>query len=110
LIPGLLRLSQAGMVPDCRIVGTSLVALDDDGFRTFARRACEEFAAVPFTDEQWDGFAHKLSYVDGNDDAAGLADVVRRAERQLGGEPGRLHYLSVPPRAADEVVRAIGRA
>src|SRR5262245_48921493 len=88
LIPGLLRLSQAGLVPDCRIVGTSLAALDDGGFRAFARQACEELAAMPFTDEQWDAFARKLSYVDGNDAGSDLADAVGRAERQLGGEPG----------------------
>ena len=33
LLPGLLHLSRAGLVPDCRIVGTSLDDLDDDGFR-----------------------------------------------------------------------------
>ena len=49
LLPGLLRLSQAGLVPDCRIVGTSLDELDDDVFRKFARQACDEFANVPST-------------------------------------------------------------
>ncbi len=33
LLPGLLHLSLAGLVPDCRIVGTSLDDLDDEGFR-----------------------------------------------------------------------------
>jgi glucose-6-phosphate 1-dehydrogenase len=33
LLPGLLRLTQAGLVPDCRIVGTSLDELNDDEFR-----------------------------------------------------------------------------
>ncbi len=63
LLPGLLRLSQAGLVPDCRIVGTSLDELDDDVFRKFARQACDEFANVTFDEAQWDDFARKLSYV-----------------------------------------------
>ena len=39
LLPGLLHLSLAGLIPDCRIVGTSLDDLDDEAFRTFAREA-----------------------------------------------------------------------
>ena len=47
LLPGLLHLSQAGLVPECRIIGTSLDELSDPEFRAFARRACDEFAAGP---------------------------------------------------------------
>jgi glucose-6-phosphate 1-dehydrogenase len=42
--------------------------------------------------------------------AAGLAKAVAEHESELGGEPQRLHYLSVPPRAAREVVRLLGDA
>jgi glucose-6-phosphate 1-dehydrogenase len=41
LLPGLLHLSLAG---DCRIVGTSLDEFDDEGFRKFARIACDQFS------------------------------------------------------------------
>jgi glucose-6-phosphate 1-dehydrogenase len=37
LLPGLFHLSQAGLLPECRIIGTSLDDFDDDGFRDFAR-------------------------------------------------------------------------
>ena len=37
LLPGLFHLSQAGLLPEFRIVGTSLDDLDDEGFRNFAR-------------------------------------------------------------------------
>ena len=110
LLPGLLRLSQAGLVPDCRIVGTSLDELDDDVFRKFARQACDEFANVTFDECQWDDFARKLSYVDWRGGASELAAAVDSAECELGGEPRRLHYLSVPPQAADDVVRTLGRS
>ena len=110
LLPGLLRLSQAGLVPDCRIVGTSLDELEDDVFRKFARHACDEFANVTFDECQWDDFARKLSYVNRRTGASGLAAAVASAERELGGAPRRLHYLSVPPQAADDVVRTLGRA
>jgi glucose-6-phosphate 1-dehydrogenase len=110
LLPGLLRLSQAGLIPECRIVGTSLDELDDDVFRKIARQACDEFANRPFSDEQWDAFARKLVHVNPSDGPGGLAEAVARAERELGGQPRRLHYLSVPPSAADGVVRMLGRA
>src|SRR5688572_10394962 len=63
LLPGLLHLWLAGLVSDCRIVGTSLDDFDDDGFRTFARGACDEFASRDVSDEQWVKFASKLRYV-----------------------------------------------
>src|SRR5687768_14278968 len=44
LLPGLLHLSRAGLLPECRIVGTSLDDIDTDHFRAIAKEACEEFA------------------------------------------------------------------
>ena len=110
LLPGLFRLSQAGLMPEFRIVGTSLDDLDDDTFRKVARQACDEFANRTFDDAQWDAFARKLTYIDQRSGAGGLAAAVTAAERDLRCVPRRLHYLSVPPWAADDVVRTLGRA
>lgn len=41
LLPGLLHLSCAGVLPECRTVGTSLDDLDTDGFREAAKKARE---------------------------------------------------------------------
>jgi glucose-6-phosphate 1-dehydrogenase len=41
------------------------------------------------------------------DGDAGLAAAVARAESELGGEPRRLHYLSVPPAASAGLVRLL---
>ena len=43
LLPGLMRLHQAGLLPECRIIGTSLEEMDREGFEQVAREACEEF-------------------------------------------------------------------
>jgi glucose-6-phosphate 1-dehydrogenase len=110
LLPGLMHLWQTGLLPECRIVATSLDDLDDDGFRSFARRACDEFSVHPFTEDQWSGFARKITYVT---EAAGvpvLSEKVASAEDELGGEPRRLHYLSVPPNAARIVIGTLGEA
>jgi glucose-6-phosphate 1-dehydrogenase len=110
LLPGLLRLSQAGLLPECRIVGTSIDDLDDDGFRDHVRKACDEFAAGQVDAKMWSSFASKLSYVPQSAGPQGLAKAVEQLERALGGETGRLHYLSIPPAAAEAVVRTLGEA
>ena len=110
LLPGLLHLSRAGLMPECRIVGTSLDDFGDEGFRKFAHGACDEFSTQPPSDDEWVPFERKLSYVGQSAGPAGLAEVVARAEAELGGDPRRLHYLSVPPNAARAVVRMLGDA
>ena len=110
LLPGLLHLSVAGLVPDCRIVGTSLDDLDDESFRDLARRSCEKFSSHDISDEQWATYADKLSFVPSQEGAVGLHDAVADVERELGGDLRRLHYLSVPPSAAIEVVRMLDEA
>jgi len=110
LLPGLMHLYLAGLVPDLRIVGTSLDDLDDDGFRTFSRLACKEFSSRNISDSQWSSFEKLLRYIRQDEGAAGLAAKVAEAEAELGGEPRRLHYLSVPPSAAKIVVRTLDEA
>jgi glucose-6-phosphate 1-dehydrogenase len=109
LLPGLLHLSQAGLLPECRVVGTSLEEIDDEGFRKLARAACDEFANA-FTDDEWTAFDPKLTYVSQSRGPIALAAAVGQAENDLGGEPRRLQYLSVPPAAARAVVRTLAEA
>jgi glucose-6-phosphate 1-dehydrogenase len=110
LLPGLLHLWQAGLMPDFAVVGTSLEALDDDGFRQLARRALEEFGHHPASNDEVDMFTGRLRYMDHGAGAEGLAAAVADADGDLGGTPRRLHYLSIPPAAAGEVVRLLGSA
>jgi glucose-6-phosphate 1-dehydrogenase len=110
LLPAGLHLSQAGLIPEFRIVGVSLEQLDDGGFRELAKRALEEFAHHPFRPEELEKFAGRLSYVGSGTGPDALADAVVRAEQELGGEPRRLYHLSVPPKAAADVITMIGKA
>src|SRR5580658_4125563 len=110
LLPGLFHLSRAGLLPDCRIVATSLEELDDFQYQNLARSACDEFARGEVTDEHWQQFRDHLRYVPGSAGAVGLAKAVEHAEAELGGEPRRLHYLSIPPHAADAVVHTLAQA
>jgi len=110
LLPGLFHLFRAGLLPAFCIVATSLEDLDDEGFQSFARSACDEFVRGSIADDEWQRFVRCISYVPQSQGPAGLAEAVGRAETMIGGEPHRLHYLSVPPQAAEAVVQTLSQA
>ncbi len=111
LLPGLLHLAEAGLMPPSfRVVGTSLDTLDDDGFRALARGAADDFARHRFDEEQWSDFARRLTYVPHEAGVDGLGRAVRAAVESCGHSTRLLHYLSVPPAAAGETVRLLGDA
>jgi glucose-6-phosphate 1-dehydrogenase len=110
LLPGLLRLSGIGFIPDCRIIGVSLEDLDADGFREIAHTALDEFSTHKVTDADWKRFSESLDYVPLKAGAAALRAAVEKAEKSIGGESRRLHYLSVPPSAALSAVRMLAEA
>ncbi|MFL6132456.1 MAG: glucose-6-phosphate dehydrogenase, partial [Nocardioidaceae bacterium] len=115
LLPGMLHLCEAGLLKDCRIVGTSLDDLDTEQFVKLARDAVDEFSR-PFDESCWEDFAKQISFVRQSDGPQALAAAVTEAEKQLAAESDvgdgvqRLHYLSVPPKAALPVVHMLGEA
>jgi glucose-6-phosphate 1-dehydrogenase len=111
LLPGLLHLAEAGLMPPSfRVVGTSLDELDDDGFRALARSAADDFARHRFSEEQWADFARRLTYVPHDVGVEQFARSVRDAVESCGHSTRLLHYLSVPPAAAGETIRLLGDA
>ncbi|BBH17647.1 glucose-6-phosphate 1-dehydrogenase [Nocardioides baekrokdamisoli] len=109
LLPGLYRLMLKGLVPQLRVVGTSLDQLDADGFRALAKKSCAEFAKGGISEEAWARFESSLTYVPTGAGPEQLAEVVHAARAELAGrgEVGLLHYLSVPPKAALNVIRQL---
>ena len=91
-------------------MASSLDDIDEEDFRRFAREACEEFASRGVSEEQWEDFERTLRYVPQDGGATALAEAVAKADAELGGEPRRLHYLSIPPTAAQSVVRTLREA
>ncbi|MFX4272775.1 glucose-6-phosphate dehydrogenase [Propionibacteriaceae bacterium Y1685] len=110
LLPGLAHLTVSKLAPDIRVIGTSLEDIDSEAFRRLAREAIDEFGDDRFTDEQWNDFAERLSYVPQPEGAAKLQAAVREAEDLLGEGTRRLHYLSVPPKAASSVIDMLAEA
>ncbi|MGZ6780932.1 MAG: glucose-6-phosphate dehydrogenase, partial [Mycobacterium sp.] len=69
--------------------------------------AIEEFGAHKLTEEQWSRFAETVTYVPQGAGAEALAEAVETAEKKLGPDVRRLHYLSVPPKAARTVITTL---
>jgi glucose-6-phosphate 1-dehydrogenase len=110
LLPAFLHLTEAGLLPEFRLVGVSLDPFDDHSFRDFARKGCEEFARNGMGDARWEALAPKLSYTPISAGASGLRDVVMARAKEVGDDVCLLHYLSVPPAAAPSVIHMIGEA
>jgi glucose-6-phosphate 1-dehydrogenase len=110
LLPGLARLCESDLAPALRVVGTSLDELDDATFREFTRAAINEFSGGKVVDGQISDFLTRLQFVRQDAGPEALAAAVTRAEDQLGEDVRRLHYLSVPPKAAVAVIETLSSA
>lgn len=104
LLPGLAYLDQSSFTPEIRVVATSLEDLGNEQFLEHAKQAIDEFGTRHPTDEQWSEFTRKVRYVPQGAGPAALAEAVAAAEAELGPDARRLHYLSVPPKAAQAVI------
>ena len=107
LISGLAYLDQSELAPDIQVVATSLEDLTDDEFREVAKSAIDSFGTHKFTPEQWANFAKIVTYVPQGAGPEALAAAVAEAENNLGPNVRRLHYLSVPPKAARAVITTL---
>jgi glucose-6-phosphate 1-dehydrogenase len=107
LLPGLAYLQQSRFAPDVRIIGTATEELTTDEFRARARKAVDTYGTHKITDEEWEQFSDRLTYVPTTAGPEALAAAVKEAETLLGPDTRRLHYLSVPPKAAHSVIQML---
>jgi len=105
LIPGLYRLLTVGLLPHVRIVGTSLDEYDQESFVEFAREALGKFEGS-ISDENWEDFSRRLFWAPGGTPES-LRAAVDEIEREFEDPQRRLHYLSVPPKAALSVIQTL---
>ena len=121
LLPGFAHLAASHLAPPIRIVGSSLEEMSDEDFRAFAKAALEEYGHLktdafegrirdPLVREEWEEFAANLRYVSVSAGSETLVNAVAAAEDQLGKGCPRLHYLSVPPAAALDVINMLREA
>ncbi len=111
LLPGFFHLEGAGLLPAAyKIVGTAAEDWDDARFIDHAQKAVGEFSRTEVTDEAWETFAARLSYVPISAGPPALDEAVEHAQRGLGGEFRLLHYLAVPPVAFESIIGTITEA
>jgi glucose-6-phosphate 1-dehydrogenase len=114
LLPGIMHLLSCGLVDDLRLIGSSTHEYDDATFRSFAEQAIREFSKRPIDEEKLQAFLQRLAFVSVKAGPEALAKRAGELEAELraskGSEPGRLHYLSVPPRAALSVIETLQAA
>src|SRR4051812_44663273 len=108
LLPGLLHLFQSGLLTEVQVVGTALDEHDRDSFVDLARKAIAEFGGEGPDPNGWEEFSRRIRWAPGNGGAEALRKAVAEAEAEFPeGELRRLHYLSVPPKAALPVVHLL---
>ena len=104
LLPGLAYLEESALAPDIRIVGTAMDDLTTEEFRALAKTATDNFGAHRLDAEMWKRFSERLTYVPQSAGPEGLSSAVKEAASLLGSGCRLLHYLSVPPKAAEAVI------
>ncbi len=108
LLPGLLHLFESGLMRDIQVVGTSLEPHTTESFKEFAHQAVVEFSGRELDPALWAEFSDLLHFAPGASGADGLRETVLAAEKNWAGQGvSRLHYLSVPPKAALNVVHLL---
>lgn len=110
LLPGLLHLFETDLLPQLQIVGTSLDDHTTESFVEFVHEAVKEFSGDDGDMAAWPEFSKLLHWAPGTEGASGLRAAVEKAESGLDGDRIRLHYLSVPPKAALSVVKTLDEA
>jgi len=112
LLPGLFHLAKSGLLPErYRVIGSAPAqfAMSDEQFRAHAKSAVAQFGLSMPTGTAWHAFESSLSFGAADpDDPKPLLKAVHKAEEAIGGTPGRLFHLAVPPSAFASVVRMLG--
>ena len=110
LLPGMLHLHESQLLAGLRVVATSLEDLTRDEFLKFVFDSIREYGRHEATEADLREFAERIHWVPGAAGTEGLRAAVDASEKILGPDCGRLHYLSVPPKAALAVVKQLAEA
>jgi glucose-6-phosphate 1-dehydrogenase len=109
LLPGMFHLARVGLMPErFRIIGTARHAIELEEFRQLAHDSVQGSGRKTVDPEEWERFADSLRFAGVGDGFEQLGAAVAAAREDLGGEPGVLFYLSLPPTAASSTVEQIG--
>ena len=113
LMPSLYDLAVGHPLPEgFSIVGVSHRDWDDETFRAEMRKAAEEGARAPVTDEAWDLFAQGIFYVRGDFDSdtvyTELKERLDHIDEERRAHGNRLFYLATSPKFYAPIIRHLG--
>jgi glucose-6-phosphate 1-dehydrogenase len=92
-----------------QIIGSSRRELTGQQFRDLARQAIADFGTSKPAGAAWQDFERRLSFATADPvRTLALVEAVAAAERGIGGSPGRLFHLAVPPAAFEPTVTMLG--
>jgi glucose-6-phosphate 1-dehydrogenase len=111
VLPAFYRLAQENLLPpDWRLIGNGRGDVSHEDFQGRVHDALTEFGPQP-QDGPWDEFRARLRFAGGgfdSDDPGHLVEVIEEAEKELGSDAQRVHYLAVPPTAFGPLTQALG--
>ena len=109
LLPGLDLPGASALTPDIQVIGTSLDDIDDEASAPSPTRPSTSSAPARSPPSSGTAFAQKLHYVpqSAGPDALGAGGQGGRGAARR-RRCRRLHYLSVPPKAAVAVIEMLG--
>ncbi|KRB46093.1 MULTISPECIES: glucose-6-phosphate dehydrogenase [unclassified Terrabacter] len=110
LLPGMLHLHESQLLEGLRVVATSLDELTRDEFLELVLASVREHSSHNVSDDDLRDFAERIHWVPGSAGPEGIRAAVDESEAILGPDARRLHYLSVPPKAALAVVHQLAEA
>ena len=110
LLPGLLPLHESQLLEGLRVVATSLDELSREEFVDLVFASVREHSSHDVSDDDLRDFADRIHWVPGSAGPQGIRAAVDESEAILGEGAWRLHYLSVPPKAALTVVHQLAEA
>ena len=112
LLPSLYHLHLEGLMPaDWRVIGNARSEVSDEEFRRSARQAVEEFGRCGVDEDAWTEFEPRLSFCSGRFDPEHLnplAEAIKHADEDLGGDAQLLCYLSTPPPTFGPITEGLG--
>jgi len=115
LLPAFYHLFAEGLLPQgFAVVGYARTEMTNEAFHDRARQAVEEFSRCEVTDEEWEDFRRRLSYVPGEFDSERAMEHLREhlesIDKTQGTNGGRFYYCATPPDAYPQIVARLGES
>ncbi len=115
LLPAVYHLMLEGhLPPEFAVLGTSVLEMDDAGFRSMAEDAVRAAQPDGLDAARWEEFAGRLHYITGSfgDDGfyTALKEKLTQVENGQRTCGNRIFYLAIPPTVFPSVIERLGRS